>query len=247
MESQRDIDRSSYEPAYAQLARILREQVAGGLYQPGNRLPSEALLCKRYNVSPMTVRRAVNVLLDQGVVSTVKGKGTFVKSLDFSNFNFNLQNFHDLFKDKDRTRVHFLEVRIIRADQQIAAHIDLDVGQRVIFMRRLITRDGEPALYHQESMLYDPSKPIVEGEMELTALHGLFSGGSDTGFKKGKLAMKAMVLDTEDAKVIKAKPGDPAMRLEHIFYDFNDQPVSWGWFIFQDTLFELTTTVGIWE
>lgn len=247
MASHRDIDRNAYEPAYAQLASILREQVAAGVYQPGHQLPSEALLCKRYSVSPMTVRRAVNMLLDQGVVSTVKGKGTFVKALDFSTFSFNLQNFHDLFKEKSRTRVHFLEVRIIRADQQIATHIDLDIGQRVIFMRRLITRDDEPALYHQETMLYDPTKPIVEGEMELTALHGLFAGGSDSGFKKGKLEMQATVLNEENAKVLKANPGDSAMRLEHIFYDFKDRPVSWGWFIFQNTLFKLATTVGIWE
>ena len=72
------IDRNSYEPAYAQLANILRRQVAAGVFRPGDQLPSEAMLCQSYQVSPMTVRRTINVLAEEGVVSTARGRGTFV-------------------------------------------------------------------------------------------------------------------------------------------------------------------------
>jgi GntR family transcriptional regulator len=73
------LNRSSYEPAYMQLVNILRQQIAAGIYRPHNRLPAEAQLCKQYRISPLTVRRAVNVLLDQGVGHTVQGQGTFVR------------------------------------------------------------------------------------------------------------------------------------------------------------------------
>jgi GntR family transcriptional regulator len=241
------IDRDSYEPAYAQLANILREQVAKGIYQPGQRLPSEAILCKSYNVSPMTVRRAINLLIDQGVVNTIQGKGTFVKPLNFSAISFNLHNFQELFQDKGRTKIRFLEARIIRADEQVAAKIEIKTGQRVIFMRRLIISNGEPMIYHKESMLYDPRLPIVEGEMELTSLHGLFSGSNESSFKKGKLELKATILDQEAAHLLKSVESVPALKLEHIFYDFDNRPISWGWFIFRSDLPELSTTVGIWE
>ena len=62
------VDRSLYEPVYAQLVRILLGQIAAGVFRPGDRLPSEAQLCERYGVSPMTVRRVINILADQGVV-----------------------------------------------------------------------------------------------------------------------------------------------------------------------------------
>ena len=241
------IDRDSYEPAYSQLSNLLREQVADGVYQPGQRLPSEASLCKKYNVSPMTVRRAINLLLDQGVVNTIQGKGTFVKPLNFSAISFNLQNFQDLFQDKGRTKVKFLEARIIRADDQIAAKIDINPGQRVIFMRRLIINNSRPVIYHKESMVYDPKLPIVEGEMELTSLHGLFSGSNESSFKKGKLDLKATILDEEAALLLDSETSEPALKLEHIFYDFKNQPISWGWFIFRSDLPELSTTVGIWD
>ena len=63
------IDREAFEPAYLQLVKLIRKQISDGLFRPGDRLPSEAELRKRYGVSPMTVRRAVNMLVDQGVVA----------------------------------------------------------------------------------------------------------------------------------------------------------------------------------
>ena len=241
------IDRNSFEPAYSQLSNLLREQVSNGVYQPGQRLPSEASLCKKYNVSPMTVRRAINLLLDQGVVNTIQGKGTFVKALNFSAISFDLHGFQELFQHKGRAKVKLLEARIIRADDTIAGKIDCKVGQRVIFMRRLIIDNVTPIIYHKESMLYDPKLPIVEGEMELTSLHGLFSGSNESSFKKGRLDLRATILDREGARLLESDVAEPALKLEHIFYDFKNRPVSWGWFIFRSDLPELTTTIGIWD
>jgi GntR family transcriptional regulator len=66
------IDRESYEPAYVQLANLLRRQIVDGVFRPGDQLPSVAQLCRRYGISPMTVRRSINLLADQGVVSTAR-------------------------------------------------------------------------------------------------------------------------------------------------------------------------------
>lgn len=75
------IDRRAYAPAYAQLAHILRSQIAAGLLPPGAQLPSTAQLCERYQVSAMTVRRAIRILVDQGVIRTQPGRGTFVQAV----------------------------------------------------------------------------------------------------------------------------------------------------------------------
>ncbi|MBW1998443.1 MAG: GntR family transcriptional regulator, partial [Deltaproteobacteria bacterium] len=107
-----DIDRTSYEPAYVQLVNILKEQIAAGAYLPGSRLPSESQLCKRYKVSPMTVRRSIKVLLDQGVVATIQGSGTFVRAPEMGEACFSLEEFHSLFKDKANTKVKILEAMV---------------------------------------------------------------------------------------------------------------------------------------
>ena len=58
----------------------MRERITSGEYRAGDRLPSEAELCALYGVSRMTVRRAVTLLVQDGVVSTENGRGTFVKA-----------------------------------------------------------------------------------------------------------------------------------------------------------------------
>jgi DNA-binding GntR family transcriptional regulator len=245
MNNQAAIDRQAFEPAYLQLVNILKEQIAEGVYLPGSRLPSESELCKRYQVSPMTVRRSINLLLDQGVVSTIQGSGTYVKAPDLSKVTFSLEEFHNIFKDKERTKVKILEALIIKADETTADKLAVRVGERLILIRRVLIRDGDPIIYHKEHLIYDPSRPIVEGELEVTSLHGLFVGTGETKFKKGDLAIEAAVLTKEEADVLNTMQMQPAFRLEHIFYDFEGRPVSWGRFVCRGDRLRFATTVGV--
>jgi DNA-binding GntR family transcriptional regulator len=238
------IDRTSYEPAYAQLVRILLEQIAAGVFRPGNQLPSEAQLCERYGVSPMTVRRVINILVDQGVVIAEQGRGTFVKPLELGTATFDLDRLRQLFREGQST-VKLLEARITSATKRTARKLDIQIGGRTVFIRRLIFRDEEPILLHREHVIYDPTRPIVEAEMEVTALRGLFSGGGESDLKRGDLAIDVTTLTVEEAALLHSKFGIPAFRLEHIFYDFNDQPVSWGWFICSGDYLRFTATIGV--
>ena len=239
------IDRQTFEPAYVQLVNILKDQIAQGVYLPGSRLPSESELCKRYQVSPMTVRRSINILLDQGIVSTIQGSGTYVKAPDLGKVTFSLEEFHNIFKDKERTKVTILETLIIKADEGTADKLAIAVGERTILIRRLLVRDGDPLLYHKEQLIYDPLRPIVEAELGITSLHGLFVGTGETMLKRGELVIKAEVLAKEEADILNTMEMQPAFRLEHIFYDFQDRPVSWGQFICRGDRLRFTTTVGI--
>jgi DNA-binding GntR family transcriptional regulator len=245
MDDQVNIDRQAFEPAYVQLVSILKEQMSKGIYLPGDRLPSESELCKRYQVSPMTVRRSIKVLLDQGVVSTIQGSGTYVKPPDLGGVTFSMEEFHNIFKDKERTKVKILEVLIIKTDETAANRLAINLGERTILIRRLLIRDGDPILYHKEQLIYDPLRPIVEAELEVTSLHGLFVGNGETKLKSGKLTIEAAVLTKEEADVLNTLQMQPAFRIEHIFYDFEDRPISWGRFICRGDRLRFTTTVGI--
>jgi DNA-binding GntR family transcriptional regulator len=245
MDNQTIIDRQSFEPAYVQLINILKDQIAKGVYFPGDRLPSESELVKRYQVSPMTVRRSINILLDQGIVSTIQGSGTYVKTPDLGEMTFSMEEFHTIFKDKERTKVKILEVFIIKADETAASKLAISVGERTILIRRVLVRDGDPILYHKEQLIYDPVRPIVEAELEVTSLHGLFVGTGETKFKRGDIVIEAAVLTKEEADVLNTMQMQPAFRLEHIFYDFEDKPVSWGRFLCRGDRLSFKTTVGV--
>lgn len=238
------IDREAYEPAYAQLANILRRQIAEGAYRPGDQLPSEAQLCRLYGISPMTVRRSINLLADQGVVSTEQGRGTFVKPLELSTANFDLHELQDLFGATD-AEVRLLDVRVVSADERTARKLCLQTGDPTIYIRRLVIQNGQPTFYHCAYLIYDPTRPIVEAEMDVTTLHGLFGNADSSLLKHGQLTIEATLMNKEEADILQVSLPAAAFYLEHQFFDFDDRPVSWGWFVVPARVLQFSTRVGI--
>jgi GntR family transcriptional regulator len=72
------INHDSDVPVYAQLAGILRDMITSGQVRPHERLPSISYLVQTYGVADQTVKKAMQVLRDEGLVQTVTGKGVYV-------------------------------------------------------------------------------------------------------------------------------------------------------------------------
>jgi GntR family transcriptional regulator len=73
------VDHMDPTPLYVQLANILREMIQSGELQPRAPVPSESYLQQQHGVSRGTVRMAVGILRDEGLVVTIGGRGTFVR------------------------------------------------------------------------------------------------------------------------------------------------------------------------
>ena len=76
------VDHMNPVPLYTQLADVLREMIKSGELQPRSLLPSESYLQQEQGVSRGTVRTAIGILRDEGLVVTISGRGTFVKERD---------------------------------------------------------------------------------------------------------------------------------------------------------------------
>lgn len=238
------INRNDNEPVFEQLAEHLRRQIISGAYRPGERLPSESQLVETYQVSKLTVRRAINLLAAQNVISTSQGKGTFVKEVDISSATFDLFDLKKLLDDPE-TAIQILEAKFIPADERIARKLQLDINQRCVFIRRLLSSHEKPAYYHHGYLIYDPTRPVMEAEMEVTDLKGILQGSGSSLIKSGDLNLSATILSDEEARILQTTSPAAGMILEHIFFDFNDRPVSWGWFICSNEQLNLHTRVGI--
>ncbi len=72
------MDKNSPIPIYYQLAAEIRKKIDDGIWQPGHCIDSERIIAEEYNLSRMTVRQALNELVQSGILTKIKGKGTFV-------------------------------------------------------------------------------------------------------------------------------------------------------------------------
>ena len=73
------VDRADDRPPYRQIADMLRQAIADGVYGPGERLPSEAKLVSHFGVARMTARQAMSELRNDGLVFSQHGRGVFVR------------------------------------------------------------------------------------------------------------------------------------------------------------------------
>jgi DNA-binding GntR family transcriptional regulator len=241
----RKVNVNSFEPSYSQLMHIIREQVASGELRPGDRLPTEAMMCKFHGISPMTVHRAITLLTQVGTLEAKRGKGIFVKPMQLWEAAFKLGQLQYLFSENSDTQVKILGLRIVPANAVAAEKMKIAKGTKVIFIRRLILAQGKPFVYHQEYLAYDPKYPIIESQMETTSIRGLFEGKGNHSFKKSSLLISSVNLQDEEAQLLTAPVNAAAFKLEHIFYDYDNRPVSWGWFICPGDRLSFSTVTGI--
>lgn len=73
------IDHEGAEFPYLQLAAILRERITAGEYPPGGKLPTIIEITAQTGLTAMTIRRAMRMLADEGLIVIIPGRGTFVR------------------------------------------------------------------------------------------------------------------------------------------------------------------------
>ncbi len=237
--------RRSHEPAYLHIANVITDRIGAGEYRSGDQLPTEAQLRAEFGVSPMTVRRAIGILLDRGLVTTTQGKGTFVRALDLGEAVFRLQEITDMWIGDESVDVILLEASIIGASDQVAAMLELAPGSPTVFMRRLIRRRETPLVYQLEHVVYDERRPLVESQLQITSLDGLLRSSRGRGIPSGQLTIQAVSLKGDEACFLAVPEGSAAFRLDHVFRDFDGRRVSWGIFLCRGDQFRLTTSIGV--
>jgi GntR family transcriptional regulator len=230
-------------PAYLHIVGTISERIASGVYGPGAKLPSEAQLCVEFGVSAMTVRRALLILADKGIVMAEQGRGTFVRSFDLSDSVFTLEQLTGEWLDGS-SEVRLLSASTIKADQHLSSTLDIPMGHRVVYLRRLVIKDEAPAVYHKEYVIFDLRRPLVESQLKLTSLHGLLQANRGHGFPEGEITLCALPLEEEAAGVLGQPAGAPALCLEHLSRDTAKRPVSWGRFLLRYDLFRLRARLG---
>jgi GntR family transcriptional regulator len=235
----------AHEPAYSFIANDISDRIASGIYRSGDQLPTEAQLRAEFKVSPMTVRRAVGLLLDRGIVTTTQGKGTFVRGPDLGEAVFRLQDFTDMWMGDDDVDLLLLEARIAPANEEVASRLECRCGAPTVFMRRLIQRNATPLIYQIEHVFYDEHRPLVEAQLQITSLDGLLRSGCPGGIPSGRVSIQAVNLDAEAAGYLRVVEGSAALCLEHVFHDCDGRAVSWGSFLCRSDQFRLTTSIGV--
>jgi GntR family transcriptional regulator len=134
----------SNSPIYRQLAQSLRQQIVDGQILIGEALPSERELCALTGASRVTVRKAIKLLIEEGMLSRRQGSGTYV-TLRIQAPSSSLTSFSEDAEARGETAsTLWMEKKKGLASEEEARLLELAEGASVVRLSRVRMADGEP-------------------------------------------------------------------------------------------------------
>ncbi len=236
------LDRSSPVPLYFQVAQHLEHMVESGELPVGTRLDNEIALADKLGLSRPTMRRAIQHLVDRGLLVRKRGVGTQVVQPKVRR-PLELTSLHDdLLKTGRKPRTEVLSFNVLPADPTVAHALGLADGTDVYAIERLRYADEEPlALLHN----YLPADRFTLGPDDL-ASHGLYELLRRAGVT---LKMASQTIGARKAKSVEARTlheakGAPLLTMSRTAYDDHGRAVEYGDHVYRASLysFELTLT-----
>lgn len=132
-------------PIYIQIADQLRQNIHQGVYQIGEQLPTETKLAEQFAVNRHTLRQAIALLKNEGLLRIDRGRGTFVAAKTIRYAIGKRVRYNQTLKAQGwQARFQLLRVLNVPADNAIAKGLEIPYGQPVALIERLGLADEEP-------------------------------------------------------------------------------------------------------
>lgn len=215
-------------PRYYQLKEILEKRIQSGEFEPGDQFPTDQALCQEYGLSRGTVRRAVELLVEEGRLEREQGRGTFVSPSKLSPVFFRLADFAEDMRQRGREpATRLLRLRVVSADEAIAARLQIPAGEEVMEIVRLRLADGLPLAYETRYLAQRLCPKLLDEDLEGESIHSLLIDKYDIPLVRACHTIEARVLTGEAAELLQVEPGSAGFLVDRVTYTTGDRPVTW--------------------
>ncbi|WP_268912748.1 GntR family transcriptional regulator [Lentilactobacillus sp. SPB1-3] len=211
-------------PIYIKIHNEIKRNVEAGRWKVGDRIPSERELSTDFGVSRMTLRQAIQTLVDEGILERRVGSGTFVASQKVQERMAGVTGFTDLMlaqgkKPSSKTiSYHTMEPSLSEMEKLGISENDL-----VLRMERIRYGDDVPICFEVATV----PESIIEGldKAEVTSsLYRSLEQKKGLSLGKAKQTVSAMLASERIAEFLDIKRGDPILRLRQTTNLQNGQP-----------------------
>ena len=230
-------------PKYYQLAQILSEKISSGELKPDEQLPTEEELCQTYQMSRGTVREAIRLLVDEGLIWRGRGQGTFVKAPSQSTALFSLTPFNEMMRRQNRVAsTKVLVQTAVIPPSSIAQKLELPPDTLTIHIVCLRLADNQPVLHETRYLAQSLCPTLLDEDLENNSIHALLVNKYQIPMVKMSHTVEAGQLSTEQAEMLQAQPGTNAFFIERLTYTEKDGvrfPAVWYTGIYLDSSFDI--------
>jgi GntR family transcriptional regulator len=225
-----DLERSPV-PLWFQIAERLREAVKRGEFGPGDALPSESALNRRFGVSRTTARAALDYLEHEGLVSRRSGKGSILLPPRVDQPLNLLASFAEDMKARGRVPGYrSRSVTSAHVPAEAAAALGIRKGSKAIAVERLLLADGEPLAHGLAWLAPDvvPARKLPATEvLGQTSLYQWIENETGVRIALGEEYIEAGMADPALASLLEIAPGDPVLRARRLSRSIDGRPVEY--------------------
>ncbi|HWS37347.1 MAG TPA: GntR family transcriptional regulator [Actinoplanes sp.] len=235
------LDRASPVPLYFQIAEQFEQAIVDGRLHPGDRLENEIELARQLGLSRPTVRQAIQLLVDKGMLVRKRGVGTQVvhgqvrRPLELTSL------FDDLSSTGQGPRSRILRLERIPADARLSHALSVAPGDEIWALERLRLIGDEPLAILRNYLRTDM---VDLGQFDLER-EGLYSSlrRANVSMSVARQRIGSRRATTAEAGLLTEEPGAPLLTMERTAYDNEGRVVEFGHHVYRPDFYEFEMTL----
>lgn len=213
-------------PRHKQITQWLRNQINEGHYKADEKLPSENELCQKFDVSRVTVRKALQTLENEGLIYRSQGLGSFVCDDRPRQSFIQLTDFEEDMRRAGLTpSSQVIQFKPVPVTDQIAKLLDIDSGSTVIQLNRLRLGDNQPIAFDITwlPMFYGQ---LIEGyNLQDETIYGILEKDFDIPVEKGYFRIEAENASDDIAKHLDVSSGAALLLIDRLSLTVGEKPI----------------------
>ncbi|WP_223691001.1 GntR family transcriptional regulator [Leifsonia poae] len=236
-----DLDHSGPVPLYFQVATRIEKAIVDGELPAGSRLENEIALGERLGLSRPTVRRAIQDLVDKGLLVRRRGIGTQVVHGPVTRKVELTSLYDDLASTGQQPATLLLLHEVIPADARLAEVLGVELGADILHLRRVRSADEVPVAVLEN---YLPTDFTDISEEDLT-MHGLYQvmRSRGTTMRVARQRIGARRATAEEGTLLEIDDGGPVLTMDRTAYDNSGRAVEFGHHCYRPDLYSFEITL----
>lgn len=208
------IDKNSPVPIYFQLEELIKSTIEKGELHPGDLIPSEREYSEKFQISRMTVRQAISNLVNEGFLSRIRGKGTFVAERKIEQPLQGLTSFTEDMKARGMVpSSQLISFSIVPASVQISTLLEIQDHGPVYEIKRIRHADEVPMALETTYISANLAKGLTE-EVAVQSLYEFIETKAKLKIDQATQVIESATADSKEAKLLKIKTGSPVLLIQ---------------------------------
>lgn len=216
---------------YEEIAEDIRNGILNGKYGPKEQLPLEKEMCEHYGVSRITIKKAVDELVIQGLVIKRRGSGTFVKALDDDDVQelSMAKQFEGFSEAHKGMKVHseIVNFEVVHPTEEIATKLKITCDDFVYYVIRTRYADDVPFVIEYTYMPIGLI-PGIKNDVLLNSVYGYIEKELKLKIKSSHRVIRAMLPSELEQKWLDIDSNFPILEVEQVGFLDNGQPFEYS-------------------